>query len=314
LDIIYFGSSDFSVPFLERLCDSSHRITRVFTYFDKERGRGRKLQPNPVKECALARKLKVFEISGFDEDFYAEMEKTAFDRAIVVSFGMILPPEVFSRWPDIWMNVHPSLLPRYRGPSPLVSALLDGTDRTGVTINGVVYEVDTGSIYAQTSFNVDKGDNLDRLEEKAVRFGAPLLTAVLDLIEGQGYRPLPQEEKGVTYTRKLTPGDLEIDWDLPCEQIFNMIRAFSTRPGAYTVFEGQRLKILASSGTGRAAGDKNRPGTIATADRQEGLTVVCGDGRLLSLELLQPPGKKPIDPVSFINGYHIKAGMVLGKD
>jgi methionyl-tRNA formyltransferase len=313
LDIIYFGSSDFSVPFLERLADSSHKVTGVFTYRDKEKGRGRKVHANPVKECAAGRGLKVYEISGFDEELYREISSIPFDYSIVVSFGMILPPEVFKRWPDVWINVHPSLLPAHRGPSPMVSALLDGATRTGVTINGVVYEVDTGSIYAQTSFNIEENDNLDSLEEKAVKFGAPLLIAVLDLIEDHGYGPHPQGNKGVTHTRKITPGDLKIDWTLPAAEIFNRIRAFSSRPGAHTKYEGLRLKVLGAVLTGETAKDQE-PGTVTAAHRSEGLIVVCGDGRTLKLEKLQPPGKNPMDSRSFINGYRIKAGTILGKD
>jgi methionyl-tRNA formyltransferase len=313
LDIIYFGSSDFSVPFLESLDDSSHRVTCVFTYEDKGRGRGRKIQANPVKKCAAGRGLKTYEISGFDEDFYRELSGMPFDYSIVVSFGMILPPEVFKRWPDVWINVHPSLLPAYRGPSPMVSALLDGAKRTGVTINGVVYEVDTGSIYAQTSFNIDESDNLDSLKEKAVKFGAPLLIAVLDLIDNYGYRPHTQDNKGVTYTSKIKPEDLEIDWTLPAAEIFNRIRAYSSRPGAYTIYEGARLKVLGSSQTGETVKDQ-KPGTITAARKPEGIIVACGDGRTLRLEKLQPPGKNPMDSVSFLNGYRIKAGTILGKD
>ena len=127
-------------------------------------------------------------MKGFDDDFYSKLSDVRFDYSVVVAFGLILPAEIFRRWPDVWINVHPSMLPEYRGPSPILSALLDGAVQTGVTINGVEYEVDAGSIYAQTSFNVDKGDNFDSLEQKAVRFGAPLLITVLDLIDKYGYK------------------------------------------------------------------------------------------------------------------------------
>jgi len=313
LEIIYFGSSELSVHFLESLDDSSHQVNEVFVYRDKKRGRGRKVSANPVKVCASARGLKIFEITNFDENFYRELSSVPFDYSIVVSFGMIFPEAIFKKWSDVWINVHPSLLPAYRGPSPMISALLDGAKETGVTINEVVYKVDRGKIYAQTSFNIDESDNIDSLGEKVVSFGAPLLTNVLDLIEKYGYQPRSQSKKGITHTRKITTKDLLIDWTRPPDEIFNRIRAFSTRPGAYTLFKGSRLKVLASSVRGSFTGNV-RAGTVMTARKDEGLTIACGCKKTLKLDVIQPQGKKPMDSISFINGYRIKPGIILGND
>lgn len=311
MDVIYFGSSEFSVPFLEHITDSFHNVTGVFTYRDKKRGRGRKVSANPVKISASDRGIDVYEIESFDDDFYNKLSNISFDYAVVVSFGMILPEEIFERWPGVWLNVHPSMLPEYRGPSPMISALLDGRDHTGVTINSIVYEVDTGMIYAQTAFNIAKTDNLDRLEEKAVIFGAPLLINVLDLIEKACYKPLPQKDKGITYTRKIAPRDRVICWGHPAEEVVSRIRAFSTKPGAYTQFGKQRLKILAAHITDMDASGK-APGEVVSAGKKDGMLIACGDGRLIGLDILQPQGKKPMDVLSFINGYRISEGTVLG--
>jgi methionyl-tRNA formyltransferase len=313
LDIIYFGSSDFSVPFLEALDGSSHKVNRVFTYGDKKRGRGRRASANPVKACAGHRGLKVYEIDTFGRDFYEELSRVPFEYAVVVSFGMILPQKMFETWPGIWINVHPSMLPEYRGPSPMITALLEGAGTTGVTINRIVYQVDAGDIYAQTSFNIEDDDNLDRLEEKAAALGAPLLVAVLDLIEKLDYRPVPQGTRGVTYSSKITPGDLVIDWTRPAGELFNRIRAFSTRPGAYTIFNGSRLKILSSHIAERDAAGKE-PGMVIAAGKKEGVIVACGDGNTISLDRLQPQGKRPMDAPSFVNGYSISTGTILGKE
>jgi methionyl-tRNA formyltransferase len=175
----------------------------------------------------------------------------------------------------------------------------------------VVYEVDTGMIYAQAAFNIEKTDNLDRLEEKAVTFGAPLLITVLDLIEKGDHKPLPQKDEDATYTRKINPEDLIIDWKQPAEEIVNRIRAFSTRPGAYTQFGKQRLKILAAHISDITASGK-APGVVVFADKKEGMLIACGDGRLIGLDMLQLQGKKPMDVLSFINGYRISEGIVLG--
>jgi methionyl-tRNA formyltransferase len=313
LDIIYFGSSDFSLPFLEALDESSHKVTGVFTYGDKKRGRGRRASPNPVKACAGSRGLEVYEIDTFGPDYYDELSRIPFDYAVVVSFGMILPEKMFETWPGIWLNVHPSMLPAYRGPSPMITALLDGAGTTGVTINSVVYRVDAGDIYAQAAFNIGKDDNLDTLEKKAAAFGAPLLVTVLDLIEKLDYSPVPQGTSGITYTAKITPGDLVIDWTRPAGEIFNRIRAFSTRPGAHTIFNGCRLKVLSSHIAERDAAGKE-PGVVIAAGKKEGVIAACGDGKAISLDRLQPQGKKSMDAASFVNGYRISAGTILGKE
>jgi len=334
LKIVYFGSSEFSVPFLKKIIGSKHEVVAVFTNADKKKGRGRKLAPNPVKEAAVSAGIKVFEIKEMNKDFIRDLSRVDFDYAVVISFGMILSGEVFERWPGKWLNLHPSMLPRYRGPSPMTSALLDGVRQTGVTINDVVYKVDAGSIFAQTKFNIDPDDDLGCLENKVIHFGSPLLIAVLDMIGDADYEPFPQGDDGVTYTRKITKDDLLIDWKGTGEDIVNRIRAFSPVPGAYSFFGGERIKILkasiqtpgkASSGTSVSAsadngtaGEDNRDynndiglepaGTIISAGAKKGLLIKCAGGDIIKIEKLQPTGKKPMDHKSFINGHHPAAG------
>ena len=312
LKIVYMGSSDFSVPFLEQIDDSSHEVTGVITYMDKKKGRGRKLLPNPVKKCAENRGLAVYEISKCDSSFMDLLSAIPFDYVIIVSFGMILPAEAFEKWPGAWLNVHPSMLPAYRGPSPMISALLDGAATTGVTINEVVFEVDTGKVFAQAGFNIAKSDNLDDLEKKAIKFGAPLLINVLDLIGDHGYEPRPQGKRGITYTQKINAADHQIDWSKSASEIINKIRAFSSKPGAFTEYMGARIKILRASEAGK--GRKNASaGEIIFAARDEGLIINCGGGGAVSIEALQLQGKRPIDYKSYINGYGPKKGSILGK-
>ena len=259
-----------------------------------------------------------------DKDFIGDLSKVDFDYGIVISFGMILPGELFEKWPGRWLNLHPSMLPRYRGPSPMVSALLDGAHQTGVTINDVVHKVDTGKIFAQTKFNIDPGDDLKCLENKAIHFGGPLLITVLDMIEDDDCKPFPQGEEGITYTRKIIKDDLLIDWTGTGEDIVNRIRAFSPAPGAYGLLGGERIKILKASkrtyghsGTAgeddddkdmRPAGGMEPAGTIIASGAKQGLLIRCGSGDIISLEILQPAGKKPMDHKSFINGYHPAKG------
>ncbi|MFC2145667.1 methionyl-tRNA formyltransferase, partial [Actinomycetota bacterium] len=260
--------------------------------------------------------LKVFEVKKMDKDFIEDLSKIDFDYGVVISFGMILPGEVFEKWPDRWLNLHPSMLPRYRGPSPMISALLDGAKQTGVTINDVVHKVDTGRIFAQTKFNIEPDDDLKCLENKVINFGGPLLITVLDMIEKDDYKPFPQGEEGVTYTKKITKDDLLIDWGGTGKDIVNRIRAFSPVPAAYGFLDGERIKILKASkmvskeASGSTAGkiSTEPAGTIIAAGAKQGLLVRCGSGEIISIEILQPAGKKPMDHKSFINGYHSGAG------
>ncbi len=328
LKIAYFGSSEFSVPFLKKIIGSRHKVTAVFTNADKKKGRGQKLAPNPVKEAAVLAGIKVFEIKEMDGDFIRDLSGVDFDYGIVISFGMILPGEIFEKWPGRWLNLHPSMLPKYRGPSPMVSALLDGAGQTGVTINDVVYKVDTGKIFAQTKFNIEPDDDLKSLKNKVIHFGGPLLLTVLDMIADEGYKPFPQGEKGVTYTRKIIKDDLLIDWTGTGKDIVNRIRAFSPAPGAYGFLDGERIKILKASKRGSVPAYARREtagrdddvidmkpsvgrepaGTIIASGAKQGLLVRCGSGDIISLEILQPAGAKPMDYRSFINGYHPAVG------
>ncbi len=322
MKIVYFGSSDFSVSFIKKIIGSRHEIAAVFTYADKKKGRGRKLAPNPVKEAAISRGIKVFEMEKMNKDFIDDLSRIDFDLCVVISFGMILPGEVFEKWPGRWVNLHPSILPKYRGPSPMISALLDGAKQTGITINDVVQKVDSGMIFDQVKFNIEQDDNLECLENKVIRFGGPLLVSVLDRIEGEDLKPFPQGEDDVSYTRKITKDDLLIDWTGTGEDIVNRIRAFSPVPGAYGFLGGERIKILRASiqasvrepASGSAEGmDRDEKmiepaGTIIAAGAKQGLLIRCGGGEIISLQILQPAGKKPMDHKSFINGYHPDAG------
>ena len=315
MKIVYFGSSEFSVPFLKKIIRSKHEVIAVFTNEDKKKGRGQKSTQNPVKEAAVSAGIKVFEIKEMGSDFIEDLSGIDFDLCIVISFGMILPGKVFEKWPDRWLNLHPSMLPLYRGPSPMISALLDGAKQTGVTINDVVHKVDTGKIFAQTKFNIEPGDDIKCLENKAINFGGPLLIAVLDMIEEDDYKPFPQGEEGATYTRKIIKGDLLIDWTEAGEGIVNRVRGFSPAPGAYGLLGGERIKILKASvrvpggESFKVSPEAVEPaGTIIASGAKKGLLIRCGNGDIISLEILQPSGKKSMDYKSFINGYQPAVG------
>jgi methionyl-tRNA formyltransferase len=315
LEILFFGSSEVSVSYLEEIHISRHKISSVVTPTDKQAGRGRKVTPGVVKSKALELGEKLIQVEKFDEDFYSKLKELNFDTALVVSFGKIIPARMLEVTRARWLNVHPSLLPKYRGPTPVISTLLNGDKTGGVSIIELVPEVDAGPIYSQISFTVEVSDNRDSLEHKSVVFGKSLLMTTLDLIEEDLLKPYPQNESGAVYCSKIKKEDLKVNWENTSHKIVNQIRAFSSDPGAYCMWKGMRIKLLkAQVLTGE---EKNtysddikgcgRSGTVVKADRRAGILIKCGTNDLVRIEELQPQGKKMMSSADFINGYRLIA-------
>lgn len=323
MKILFFGSSEISVPFLEQIHKSRHSVSMVVTTADKPAGRGRKICPNVVKSKAIELGIDFIQIEKFDDSFFDKFSKLKPDAVVVASFGKIFPEKLFELTAARWFNVHPSLLPKYRGPTPIISTLLNGDRVGGVSIIEVVPEVDKGAIYAQVKFEVETDDNLDSLERKSIEIGKPLLVKVLDLAEIGKIKPYPQDEKNATFSYKITKDDLKIDWDSSAEKIVNRIRAFSSSPGAYFLWKGLRIKVLKAAvlndlpvntypdnfKIGISRIDKNKKnGLIVAADKKTGILVRCNGNEIVKIELLQPEGKRAMSSVDFINGYRLKAG------
>ena len=318
MKILFFGSSEISVPFLEEIYKSRHSITSVVTITDKPAGRGRRNTPNIVKKRAIELGIDFIQIEKFDHSFFDKFAELEFDGVVVVSFGKILPGKIFKLTTARWLNVHPSLLPRYRGPTPIISTLLNGDKVGGVSIIKVVPEVDAGGIYAQVKFGVEEDDNRDSLEQKSIKFGKSLLMTVLDLIENEDLNSYPQDEENVIYSHKITKEDLKINWDSSAAEIVNKIRAFSSRPGAYCLWKGLRIKILKASVPGGTASnayldklkfDENeKNGLVVEADKKTGILIKCNKNEMVKIEKLQPQGRKVISSADFINGYRLEAG------
>ena len=314
MKIVYFGSSGFSVPILGYIRDSSHELVKIITRTDKKTGRGRKVMPGIVKQKAVELGIDLMETDRIDGSFLDSLARIDFDIAVVVSFGLIFPEIMFKDTSVKWLNLHPSLLPGYRGPAPIISAILNGDDMAGVSINDVVYKVDTGRIYAQASFRIGASDNKDRVEEKALKFGGPLMISVLDLIEDKAIEPYPQDEGMATYTNKISSEDLKIDWENNAAKTVNRIRAFSTTPGAYCLWKGSRLKILEAgpAETGREGPTAIVPGEIIAADKNSGIIVACKNNTAIKLFSLKPQGKKTMASLDFINGFKPEIGERFG--
>ncbi len=321
MEIIFFGSSDISVPFLEELYKSRHSVNMVVTIVDRPAGRGRKVTDNVVKKKAEELRIEYVQIERFDDNFYRALKEKKFDAVIISSFGKILDKKIFEMTDARWLNIHPSLLPRYRGPAPIVSALINGDVIGGVSIVEVVPEVDAGRIYAQVKFRIGMDDNRESYEKKVIELGKSALLKVLDLMEYHNLEPYPQGSKGIIFTQKIKKEDLRINWENEREEIINKVRAFSPKPGAYCFWKNLRIKILKVSIPDETGKDlslselkvkKNiNDGEVVRADKNSGILVRCRENKLLRIELLQPEGKRVMSAMDFINGYRLKAGEKL---
>ena len=315
MKIVFFGSSEISVPFLEKLHESEHDIAAVITNIDKETGRGKKILPNPVKMKAEELCIKCFEIIKMDDEIYNNLLELNFDALVIVSFGNIIPQKVIDLSNDTAINVHPSLLPAYRGPSPISTALINGDLQTGVSIMKIDKGIDTGSLFAQTRFEISSTDNKEILENKVIGIGAPLLIGCLNLI-GEGLLNTFPQIGEISYTRVFKKEDFKIDWSKSSSDIRNKIRAFSPDPGAFTFFDGLRIKILKAAEYGYfiedlkklMTEDKYQPGAVICADKINGLIIKCGDSGAVRILELKIEGKKTMPFFDFLNGYKLKTG------
>ena len=308
MKIVFFGSSEISVPFLEELYKSRHSVALVVTTADKPAGRGRRVVPNVVKSKASELGIDFIQIKNFDSSFFNKFKEIKFDVVVVTSFGKIFPEKIFSLTSAKWLNVHPSLLPKYRGPAPIVSTLLNGDCVGGVSVIEVVPEVDAGDIYTQVKFKVEEDDNHDSYKQKVIKFGKTILLAVLDLLESNNIKPYPQGKSNIVYSRKITKEDLKINWESSAAEIVNKVRAFSLNPGAYCLWKSLRIKILkANVPEGFINGsyfrelkinENTKNGLIVKADRSTGILVKCDKNEIVRIELLQPQGKRVMTAVA----------------
>jgi len=303
------GTPKFALPSLEALLKSEHQIAGIITQPDRPRGRGRKLSPTPVKELALKNGLLVFDPEDLkSDDLVEKLEATNPDLAVVVAFR-ILPEKIFTIPPKGTINLHPSLLPKYRGAAPINWALIEGETKTGVTTFFIRKKVDTGNIILQREVEISPDENYGELKERLAKIGAELVIETVELIEKGEVKILSQDNSQATSAPKLTPQVGKIDWSESAEKIKNLIRGLSPAPGAYTFFRGKLLKIFDSEVVDEDDPAKN-PGEVITADKNQGIVVKTRMGGLKPL-LLQPEGKKRITAEEFLRGYRIEIGERL---
>jgi len=311
VNIIFFGTGAFGLPALDAIKNSHHKILTVVTTQDKPRGRHLEIRPSPVKEWALQNKFPLFQFTKINtEESIRGLKELGADLFVVVDFGLIFSAEIL-RVPRLMpVNVHPSLLPRYRGAGPMQWALINGDGETGVSIVRVIEKLDAGDILLQKKTAILPDDDIVTLETRLSRLAAEaLLQAIEKLEKGEGAL-IPQEETHANYARKLTKEDGHIRWDTPAGEIRNRVRAMKVWPGSYSFYEGRRLVIVETEFSAMEKDARIRPGTIFLASRKEGLFVAALD-RILEIRMLQLEGKKCLSAKDFLNGFPLKEGAVF---
>ena len=307
--LIFMGTPSFAVPCLEALV-GNYEIVAVVTQPDRPASRGRKIVASAVKKAALAHGLPLMQPASLrQEEVIAQIGELQPQVIVVAAYGQILRPEVLSIPPAGVINVHPSLLPEYRGASPIAGALLAGEEETGVTIMLMDEEMDTGPILAQISTKIHPEDTTGSLGERLSSLGAELLLETLpSWLEGQ-IEPQTQDSARATYTRPIAKEDGLIDWSLPAIEIWHRVRAFNPWPGANTRWRGKRFKVLAARPLPEWAG-RGEPGQVL--DLSAGVAVATGVGALI-LEEVQLAGKRAMDIHDFVRGQGSFIGSLLGQ-
>lgn len=312
MDLIFLGSSSFSIPFINALHESSHRLLAVITRPDRPSGRGLEVRPSVVKKFCQEKGIPLLQPSSVNEKNFLEyLVSLRPDLLVVVAYGEILSPELLAIPPRGSINVHASLLPKYRGPSPIETAIMEGETRTGITTMLITPALDEGDVFLQEEVEILPHETAGDLYEKLMRIGPPLLLETVEGIAQGTLVPVLQDHSQASYTTKITPPIADIDWQQKASRIHNLIRALNPRPGARTTLKGNLIKIWGSEvvsneeyATWKGSAE---PGLVVGTSSPEGLTVATGEGFLRITEL-QPAGRKRMGGEDFIHGYRVQVG------
>lgn len=310
--IVFFGTPQFAVPTLERLIASRHRICGVVTQPDRPRGRGQRIVETPVKAVALAHGLPVIQPDNLrDPSVRRTIAEWQPDLGVVAAYGRLIPEDLLSVPRFGMINVHASLLPKYRGAAPVHRAVIDGERETGVTIIQVVKALDAGDILARATRPIGPDETSDVVEADLARMGAELLVSVVDQIEAGTVTPERQDEMLSSYAPRLTKAEGLIDWTLPAAYIHNRVRGLHPWPHAYTYLDDMRLIVLRTRV--EAEPTAAPPGTIVEVS-PNALHVATGHGGRIAILEVQPEGRRPMTVREFLAGHReIRPGLILRK-
>lgn len=312
MKIVFFGTGDFGIPTLKSLLSSPYELAAAVTRSDTRKGRGWNIVPTPVKDIMekVAPGIPVLQpVKLSDPDFIENLKKFDADIFVVVDYGRILPSEVLNIPRKFCVNLHPSLLPLYRGPAPVNRAVLSGDKVTGNTVIKMNERMDSGDIIVQERIDTGEYDTADVLENKLSLRGAALILKALGLIDSGNASFVAQDESKATYAAKLEKQEGKIDWNLPASEIALKVRGLRPWPGAYTFLNGKVLKVLQASACDMPKG-KFAPGEILSAGAKFIVSTKEGALRVAKLQL---EGKKAMTSDEFLKGHQGLAGKVLGE-
>lgn len=311
MKIVYMGTPDFAVAPLEAILKAGHEVTAVVTQPDRQKGRGREVQYSPVKECALSYGIPVLQpLKIKEKDAVEELRKYPADIFVVAAFGQLLSEEILNMPRLGCINIHASLLPAYRGAAPIQWCVINGEEKTGVTIMQMAKGMDTGDILLQKEVVLDEKETGGSLFDRLMETGAELIVEVLPKIEAGELTPVVQKEELATYAGKITKDMGNIDFAKSAVTIERLIRGLNPWPSAFTHYKGKILKIWEADVVSECANAENPvPGTVIAMDK-ESFTLATGEGAL-RIRSLQPEGKKRMSCAEFMRGYEVKVGEAL---
>ena len=304
--ILFMGTPDFAVASLQRLVEDGHDVCGVFTQPDKPKNRGMKMTFSPVKEYALSQNLQVYQpLKMRDGEAMAIVEQLQPELIVVAAYGRILPEEILNAPKYGSINVHSSLLPKYRGAAPINWAILDGLDETGVTIMYMAKELDAGDIIHTVTTPIDPQETALELTMRLAQLGAQALVEAVDMLRNGTAVRTPQDHSAHTYAPMLSKAISPIDWNRSAKEIHNQVRGLIPWPCASTQVGGKNVKVFCTEiGSATAA----PAGTVVAAGKQ-GIEIACGDGKTLLITQLQAEGGKRMAAADYLRGHSVQVGV-----
>lgn len=309
--IVFMGTPDFSVPTLEALVASEHEVVGVVTQPDKPKGRGKEIHMSPVKECALQHNVPVYQpVRARNEAFVEEMRALHPDAMVVIAFGQILPKSLLDLPKYGCVNIHASLLPKYRGAAPIQWAVINGDEETGITTMMMDVEMDTGDMLEKTIVKLNPDETGGSLFDRLSLLGGDLILSTLDKLEKGEITPVPQDHEKATYVKKISKSMGDIDWTMDAVSIERLVRGLNPWPSAFTRWNGKMLKIWEAKVLPDPA-EKVPCGSVISAG-DDGLKIQTGNG-VLCVTSLQLEGKKRMDTAAFLRGYQVESGCMMER-
>jgi len=298
LRIAYAGTPDFAVPALTSILNSQHQLLAVITQPDRKSGRGRKIQKSSVKQAITSVNVQLFQPDSInEEDILNELRSLNLDLIVVAAFGQIFSSELLKLPKLGCINIHASLLPRWRGASPIQHAILCGDKQSGITIMQMAPKMDAGDIWLQKACDIDIEETAETLHRKLADLGREFILSAISKVVEPGVKPIIQNENEVTYCSKLTKADGLIDWNLSAVEVMRRVRAFHPWPGAYTFLNGRRVRITQGE-VGKENIASMEPGKICNITKHN-FTVVAGGGSTVVINELIPEGGKKVSAADF---------------